>query len=202
MLHSDKRLPRAQLKRDYPNSSEGFALVGALLLVLTISVAVPQLLTVLKDVNKRGAKDQAAMNAAEFSKSIFATTHAQFQAHAGLPRGWATWSSLTAESRNNLTPCLKLLENSETTTSTIATNWKAADVRYSFVGHEDDNSTYSFGAIRFEEGAGAVINPFETYEIFGCYVRGQPLPAAGIVKGTYIFSGGRLRMTDLTSNNI
>lgn len=202
MLHSTKRLPSMQLKRDNPNSAEGFALIGALLLVVTISIAIPQLLTVLKDVNKRGAKDQATMNAAEFSKSIFSATHAQFQAHTGLPRGWATWSTLSTDRKENLTACFKLLENSETTEATISADWKAASVRYSYVGHTEDNSTYSFGAVRFEEGAGAVINPFETYEIFGCYVRGLPLPAAGIVKGTYVFSGGRLRMTDLTSNNI
>lgn len=202
MLHSHKRLPRPQILQDDTKSADGFALIGALLLVLTVSIAVPQLLNILKDINKRGARDQAALNAAEFAKTIYSTTYTQLQSHSGLPLGWARWSGLSLDRQKNVTPCLRLLQNDDTALTTITDQWEKDEVRYSFLGHNDDNSTYSFGAIRFEKGSGAVANPFETYEIFGCYVRGQPLPAAGVVKGTYVYSGGRLRITDLTANNI
>ena len=182
--------------------AEGFAIIAALLLVVSISIMAPQIASLSSDISRGGGRVQATIDAQSSAKSVFSSAHAQLIAHTGLPLAWQSGADYGGDAlrERRAKACFYALYPSDTEATAEMATWLTANAKFSDILHTNinpDNSTYSISAILFDNGTGAFAQTYEAYQVLGCHVRGQPLPTSAAFVGKYAYVGGQLKLLSL-----
>lgn len=197
-------MPKVRVKQSA--KTEGFAIIGALLIVVAITIMVPQLVSITSEVQTGALKEQSRIKTATISKTIYSSAHAQLIAHTGLPFAWETGTSFGSEpSRvDRAEACFVALYGDLSGAEASMTNWLTDSARFSEIIYQQntsDNTTYSLSAILFDNGTSSVAQTYEAYQVMGCHVQGLPLPSASAYVGRYAYVGGRLKLLSLFNNS-
>ena len=88
-------MPKVRVKQSA--KTEGFAIIGALLIVVAITIMVPQLVSITSEVQTGALKEHSRIKTGTISKTIYSSAHAQLIAHTGLPFAWETGTSFGSE---------------------------------------------------------------------------------------------------------
>ena len=196
----------SNIKAKYSPKKEGFAIIGALLIVVAITIMVPQLVSVTSEVQTGALKEQARVRATTKAKTIYSSAHAQLIAHTGLPLAWQTGSSFGSEPlrASRAKACFAALYGDLSGAEASMINWLTESAKFSEIIHvqdNNDNTTYSLSAILFDNGTSSFAQTYEAYQVMGCHVRGLPLPSASAYLGRYAYVGGRLKLLSLFNNS-
>ena len=210
MIHNQSDNPNPQSTAKAGPAADGFALIGALLMVTLMSISIPQLLKLVSDVERISGSGQARIDAQSMSKSLFSATHAQLIANTGLPQNWHRGDTITLAQENRAYACFRLMADEDTARNELMLTWLSKRGRFSEILHNDadiggianDNGTYSFSAVYFDNATDTALKAYDTFQILGCHVRGQPFTTAAISFGTYTYAGGRLRLIALNNNSL
>ena len=197
----------SNIKAKYSPKKEGFAIIGALLIVVAITIMVPQLVSVTSEVQTGALKEQARVRTNTKAKTIYSSAHAQLIAHTGLPLAWQTGSSFGSEPLrvSRAKACFAALNGDLSGAEASMINWLTESAKFSEIIHgrdNNDNTTYSLSAILFDNGTSSFAQTYEAYQVMGCHVRGLPLPSASAYLGRYAYVGGRLKLLSLFNNSL